>query len=86
MQFLTWQRYRNMIPARLPRNTVVANKTGWGARGWTDAGVVFRGGAPLYILSVLTDHVPNALADGASGEAAALEVGARLSRACWDAL
>jgi beta-lactamase class A len=86
IQFLQGQRYRNMIPAQLPRNTVVANKTGWGPRGFMDAAIVYRDGAPLYIMSALTDHVPNALPDGSSGEAAAMDAVARVSRATWDAL
>lgn len=85
IQFLTWQRYRNMIPAQLPRGTVVANKTGWGVRSFMDAGVVYRDGAPLYIMSALTDHVPNVVPGGASGEAVAMDTVAKLSRACWDA-
>lgn len=85
LQILKQQRYRNMIPARLPRGTVAANKTGWGPRGFMDAGIVFKDGAPLYIISAFTDRVPDALADGTSGEFAATDAVARLSRACWDA-
>ncbi|TKT69485.1 serine hydrolase [Aquamicrobium sp. LC103] len=86
MQFLTWQRYHNMIPALLPLGTMVANKTGWGQRGWMDAGIVFRDGKPLYIVSATTDQVPDTMADGLPGQAAATHAIARLSRACWDCL
>lgn len=86
LQFLTWQRYRNMIPALLPAMTMVANKTGWGQRGWMDAGIVFRDGKPLYILSATTDNVPEIMPDGMPGHAAATRAIAELSRACWDGL
>lgn len=86
LQFLSWQRYRNMIPALLPTMTMVANKTGWGQRGWMDAGIVFRNGRPLYILSATTDNVPETMPDGLPGHAAATRAIAELSRACWDAL
>lgn len=86
LQFLSWQRYRNMIPLLLPVMTVVANKTGWGQRGWMDAGIVFRGGKPLYVMSATTDNVPNTMPDGLPGHVAAARAIAELSRACWDAL
>jgi beta-lactamase class A len=86
LQFLSWQRYRNMIPALLPTMTMVANKTGWGQRGWMDAGIVFRNGKPLYILSATTDNVPETMPDGLPGHAAATRAIAELSRACWDGL
>lgn len=86
LRFLTWQRFRSMIPGHLPTMTTVANKTGWGERGWMDAGIVFKGEAPLYIMSVTTDEVPKTMPDGMPGRVAATGLIAELSRACWDAL
>jgi beta-lactamase class A len=85
LQFLCWQRYRDMIPALLPVLTTVANKTGWGQRGWMDAGIVFRDGRPLYVMSATTDNVPATMPDGLPGHMAATRAIAELSRACWDA-
>jgi beta-lactamase class A len=86
LRFLTWQRFRSMIPGHLPTMTTVANKTGWGERGWMDAAIVFKDDAPLYILSVTTDQVPKVMPDGLPGRVASTEAIAQLSRACWDAL
>ncbi|MFK4259601.1 serine hydrolase [Agrobacterium tumefaciens] len=86
LRFLTWQRYRSMIPGHLPTLAVVANKTGWGQRGWMDAGIVFRDNAPLFIMSVTTDNVPRTMPDGLPGRVASTRLIADLSRACWDAL
>jgi beta-lactamase class A len=81
---LSWQRYRNMIPSLLPFDTVVANKTGMGQRGWMDAAIVFRDRSPLYILTVYTDWVPVETADGLPGHVAAFAAIGKLSRLCWD--
>lgn len=86
LRFLTWQRFRSMIPGHLPTMTTVANKTGWGERGWMDAAIVFKGDAPLYIMSVTTDQVPKIMPDGLPGRVASTALIAELSRACWDAL
>ncbi|WP_172724389.1 serine hydrolase [Neorhizobium tomejilense] len=86
LRFLTWQRYRSMIPGHLPTLTTVANKTGWGERGWMDAGIVFKDGAPLYIMSATTDNVPKTMPDGMPGRVASATLIAELSRACWDML
>lgn len=86
LQFLKWQRYREMIPGLLPTMTTVANKTGWGQRGWMDSGIVFRDERPLYILSATTDKVPETMPDGLPGRVASCRAIAELSRACWDSL
>ncbi len=86
LQFLKWQRYRDMIPGLLPTMTTVANKTGWGQRGWMDSGIVFEDERPLYILSATTDNVPETMPDGLPGRVAATRAIAELSRACWDSL
>src|SRR5262249_24498411 len=36
----------------------VAHKTGTGARGYMDAGIVYREESPLFILAAYTEHVP----------------------------
>lgn len=86
LRFLTWQRFRSMIPGHLPTMAVVANKTGWGERGWMDAAIVFKDDAPLYIMSVTTDQVPKDMPNGLPGRVASNAAIAELSRACWDAL
>lgn len=86
MKFLTWQRFRNMIPALLPLGTTVAHKTGRGQRGWMDAGIVYRDGRAGYILSATTDDVPEIMPDGLPGHAVASHTIARLSRLVWDSL
>jgi len=84
LNVLSWQRYREMIPGLLPTGTKVCNKTGGGKNGVMDAGIVYAGGHPLYTLALYTDHVPHTLPDGLPGHAAAKDLAARISRACWD--
>lgn len=86
MQFLGWQVYRNGIAGLLPGGTHVASKTGGGRNGKMEAGIVFRDGLPLYVLSVYTHNVPAMLPDGIPGHAAATAVIAKLSQTCWRAL
>jgi beta-lactamase class A len=70
----------------LPTGTLVAHKTGTLARNSNDAGVIYRGDQPLFILSAFTEHVPPALPDGTPGHAAASRLIAQLARECWGAL
>lgn len=84
LDILSWQKLRTMIPALLPQNTKVAHKTGRGARGRSDAGIVYRGERPIFILAAYADHVPETMPDGLPGFAAAFTTIAKLSRACWD--
>ncbi len=49
-----------------------------------NAGIVYRDGAPFYIISAYTDEVPQVMPDGTPGYTMALETIGRLSRACWD--
>ena len=51
---LSWQIFKQMIPALLPWGTKVANKTGRGRRGRMDVGMVFRDDRPLYTLAAYT--------------------------------
>ncbi len=86
LEFLTWQQHRNLIPSLLPFGTKVANKTGRGRRGRMDAGIVFRGDRPCFILTAFTDWVPETMPDGLPGYVASFNTVGRLARACWDAL
>ena len=85
LEVLSWQQFREQIPALLPYGTRVCNKTGRGKRGRMDVGVVYRGQRPAYIIAGFTDHVPEVMPDGLPGFAAAFHTLAQLSRACWDA-
>jgi len=84
LQIMSWQVFREGIPGLLPTGTTVANKTGGGRNGKMDVGLVYRDGAPLFILAAYTDKVPPALLDGMPGLAIASQTIARLSRAAWD--
>ncbi|HET8629489.1 MAG TPA: serine hydrolase [Thermomicrobiales bacterium] len=86
LDILSWQKLNARLPALLPVGTKVAHKTGTGARNYNDAGIVYQGDRPLFILTVYTDGVPAELPDGTPGPAAAGQLIARLGRACWDAL
>lgn len=86
LDILGWQKLRTRLPSLLPLGTRVAHKTGTGARGYMDAGIVFRGERPLFILTAYTEHVPVELPDGTPGFAAAAQLIGRLARTCWDAL
>jgi beta-lactamase class A len=86
LDILTWQKLKTRLPSLLPTGTKIAHKTGTGARGFMDAGIVFRDERPLFILTAYTDHVPATLPDGTPGFAAAAQLIGRLARTCWDAL
>jgi beta-lactamase class A len=86
LDILTWQKLKTRLPSRLPLGTRVAHKTGTGARGFMDAGIVFRDGRPLFILTAYTDRVPPELPDGTPGFAAAYQLIGRMARLAWDAL
>ncbi len=86
MDILSWQKLNARMPALLPTGTKVAHKTGTGARNYNDAGIVFQGDDPRFILTLYTDHVPVEMPDGLPGAAAAGQTIALLTRACWDAL
>jgi beta-lactamase class A len=83
---LSWQKLKTRLPSLLPLGTKVAHKTGTGARGFMDAGVVYRDDRPLFILTAYTDHVPLEMPDGMPGFAAAYQLIGRLARTCWDGL
>ena len=54
--------------------------------GTTTIGIVYKDGAPLFILTAYTEHVPEALPDGTPGFAAANQLIGKLARLCWDDL
>jgi beta-lactamase class A len=86
LDILSWQKLKTRLPSQLPLGTKVAHKTGTGARGYMDAGIVYRDARPLFILTAYTEHVPAALGDGTPGFAAAYQVIGRMARLAWDAL
>ena len=86
LEILSMQRLRNRLPSRLPRGTKVAHKTGTTAGNYNDAGIVYDGDRPLFVLTAYTDKVPDVLPDGEPGHTVAQELIGRLSRACYDAV
>ena len=84
MQTLKNQILRYGIRSRLPFEAVVASKSGRGKRGRMDAGIVYRNGAPSFIITTYTDEVPQTMPDGTPGYTIALETIGRLAQACWD--
>jgi beta-lactamase class A len=86
IQIMTWQQLTNRLPYLMPPQAKIAHKTGRGVRNYSDAGIIFRGDEPLYILTVYTDQVPPELPDGRAGRGAAHLQIATLCRTCWDYL
>jgi beta-lactamase class A len=86
LDILSWQRLRNKLPSRLPLGTKVAHKTGTTAQNYNDAGIIYQGEQPLFLLSAYTDQVPATLPNGTPGHTAANELIGRLCRTCYDAL
>ena len=86
LDILSWQKLNTRLPSLLPTGTKVAHKTGTGSRGFMDAGIIYKGERPLYILTAYTEHVPDELPDGRPGFAAANLLIGQMARACYDAL
>jgi beta-lactamase class A len=86
LDILSWQKLKTRLPSLLPLGTRVAHKTGTGARGFMDTGIVYRDGQPLFILTAYTEHVPVELPDGTPGFAAAYQLIGRMARFCYDSL
>src|SRR5262245_53765844 len=86
LDILSWQKLKTRLPSQVPLGTKVAHKTGTGARGFMDAGIVYRDDRPLFILTAYTEHVPAALPDGTPGFAAAYQLIGRMARLCYDGL
>ena len=84
LDILTWQKLKTRLPSLLPVGTKIAHKTGTGARGYMDAGIIWKNDRPQCILTAYTDHVPGALPDGTPGFAAAAQLIGRMARLCHD--
>jgi beta-lactamase class A len=85
LDILSWQKLRNRLPSRLPRGTKVAHKTGTTAMNYNDAGIIYAGGEPLFVLTAYTDKVPDTLPDGEPGHTVAQALIGRLCRRCYEA-
>jgi beta-lactamase class A len=86
LDILSWQKLKTRLPSLLPKDTKVAHKTGTGARGYMDAGIIWKGDGPLCILTAYTEHVPVTMPDGMPGFAAASQVIGRMARLAYDGL
>ena len=86
LDILSWQKLKTRLPSQLPLGTKVAHKTGTGSRGFMDAGIIFKDGAPLFVLTAYTEHVPETLPDGTPGFTAANQLIGRMARVAWDVL
>ena len=60
-RILSAQEFNSMIPARLPKEVRVAHKTGEISTHCHDAGIVRAPDRKPYVLSILTEHGPNAV-------------------------
>jgi beta-lactamase class A len=88
MDILLWQRLSSRLPNLLPTEARVAHKTGTGVGGRNnnDAGIIFQGETPLFILTVYTEHLPVNMPDGTSGYHYAGHLIATMAKACYDVL
>jgi len=86
LDILSWQKLKTRLPSLLPLGTKVAHKTGTGHRCYSDAGILFKADRPLCVLTAYTGDVPEALADGTPGFAAASQLIGRMARRCYDDL
>ena len=86
LDILSWQKLKTRLPSQLPLGTRVAHKTGTGARGFMDAGIIFKAERPLCVLTIYTEHVPEALPDGTPGFTAAYQLMGRMARLAYDTL
>lgn len=87
LEILSAQKIRNRLPALLPAGIRAAHKTGLDFNCVHDAGIIYNSAhAPLFILAVLIDRVPDELPDNRPGKAAAMHLIARMSRICFDYL
>ena len=86
LDILSWQTLKSRLPSLLPLGTKVAHKTGTGHRCYNDAGIIFKGDRPLCVLTAYTVGVPDAVADGTPGFAAAYRLIGRMARLSYDEL
>jgi len=78
------QKLRTRLPSQLPEGTRIAHKTGTGKGVFNDAGIVYRGDAPAFILAAYTNGVPLELPDRTPGFAAAASLIGTLARTAFD--
>ncbi len=86
LDILSWQRLKNRLPLLLPPGTKVAHKTGTSGRNHNDAGIVYFGDQPGFVIAAFTDEVPPEMPDGTPGSFAAAHLIGRMARACFDDL
>jgi beta-lactamase class A len=87
IDILLMQRLTARLPNQLPTEARVAHKTGTGVLGRNnnDAGIVFQGETPLFILTVYTEHLPVNMPHGTSGYLYAGAMIAKMAKVCYDA-
>ncbi len=87
LDILLMQRMSSRLPNLLPTEAKVAHKTGTGVQGRNnnDAGIVFQGETPLFILTVYTEGLPINMPDGTSGYHWAGHQIARMCKLAYDA-
>jgi beta-lactamase class A len=87
IEILLMQRLTARLPNQLPTEARVAHKTGTGVLGRNnnDAGIVYQGETPLFILTVYTEHLPVNMPSGTSGYLHAGLMIARMAKAAYDA-
>ena len=86
LDILSWQKLKTRLPSLLPLGTKVAHKTGTGHRCYNDAGIIFKGERPLCILTAYTVGVPDSVADGTPGFAAAYRLIGRMAQLAYHEL
>jgi beta-lactamase class A len=60
LRILSAQEFNNMIPAKLPKGTRIAHKTGEISTHCHDAGIVYPENRQPYVVAILTEHGPQA--------------------------
>jgi beta-lactamase class A len=87
LDILLMQRLTSRLPNQLPTEARVAHKTGTGVLGRNnnDAGIIFQGETPLFILTVYTEHLPVNMPHGTSGYLHAGAMIATMAKVCYDA-
>lgn len=78
VEILSRQKFRSKIPALLPENVKVANKTGWIMGIEHDSGIVFLPDGRKYVLVILAKNVLD--------NKSAIEVEAKISKMIFDYL
>lgn len=87
LEILLMQRLTARLPNQLPSEARVAHKTGTGVLGRNnnDAGIIFQGDTPLFILTVYTEHLPVNMPSGTSGYLHAGLMIAKMAKVAYDA-